>query len=136
MEEQSTQLNIEQLREIIEQFSTEIRYATQQKAATSGKEFYFNFLLRCSQRDGKQYSYAKVWLTESDGTTPFKPDTLYLRVTARGSVLTRDINVSELEAIVIDNIEEGDVGYAVTATANSYDPDAESTERLDDCARP
>jgi hypothetical protein len=128
---QSKGSTFSQLREFIDQPSSR-----QKMKAASGKTFIFNFLLRCRRKDGKQYSYAKVWLTEDDGVTPFKPDSLYLTIWARNGYTTRNTNVSTLEAALDEEIEAGQVGYVVTAQANSYGPDAEASDSLDDCATP
>ncbi|MFN2455773.1 MAG: hypothetical protein ABR577_16305 [Pyrinomonadaceae bacterium] len=130
-QEQSSLSVFNELREFIDQSSSRKNIK-----AASGEEFIFNFLLRCRRKNGRQFSYAKVWLTESDGITPFKPDSLYLSISARGGYTTRNTNVSMLEAALNEEIESGQVGYVVTAQANSYGPDAESGDSLNDCATP
>lgn len=140
-QERSEQFSLAQFREIMDKVGGERGYDSRQEMkATSGQTFIMNLSLRCRRQDGKQYSYAKVWLTEDDGTTPFAPNTLYLWLTAKSSVLSRDIKVSQLERMLIEDIESGTVGYVVSASATAYDensdPMGEISDSLGDCATP
>jgi hypothetical protein len=139
--EQSLQQSLAQLHEASDSFGGEREYTNREELATpSGETFYMNLRLRCQRNDEKQISYAKVWCTESDGSTPFEPGSLYLGVQARSYVLNRNIGVSQLEVTLLDDIEGDQVGYVVRAAATAYDEASNSigevSDSLDDCATP
>ena len=133
---ESAKIALDELIEIDERFSSEDGYTKSKKMRAANEDLIFHFLLRCLRKEGKQISFARVRVTESDGVTPFKPNSLYLYVTARGSVLKRDGNVSELQVTLAEDIEEDQIGYVVKAEVKSYGPDSGSDESIDDCAKP
>lgn len=93
-------------------------------------DFYLNLDVRCLVRDGKLYSYARGWVTGPDGSTPYRPSSLYLDVEAKSYVLVRNIGVHYLVATLVDTLEDDEPVPITRARLRSFGPDGEINEEV------